>query len=220
MTTREIFFISGSPPCWSVMLAMAVKGLDYLPRRLDNAKREQKAPAFLAINPRGNVPVLTDGDTVVCETLAILAYLEASVPSPPLFGATPQETAKIWQAISDCDGNLRDRIGNLSRPMFRGKAAAAAEEIGGAIPAVRDEIARLEEILSNSAWIAGDSLSAADLMIFPLVMQLMRAAGREDAVPLNLRVYPLEEFYPNVASWVRRIEQLPGYDGAYPPHWK
>lgn len=220
MTTREIFFISGSPPCWSIMLAMAVKGLSYQPRRLDNAKREQKSPAFLAINPRGNVPVLTDGETVVCETIAILAYLEASTPSPPLLGTTPRETARIWQAVSDCDGNLRERVGNLSRPLFRGKASDAAEDIKGAMPAVRDEVARLETILSNSPWLAGDSLSAADLMVYPVVMQLMRAAGREDAVPLDLGVYPLGDFCPNLASWARRIESIPGYDDAYPPHWK
>lgn len=220
MTAREIYFISGSPPCWSIMLAMAVKGLDYTPRRLDNAKREQKSPAFLAINPRGNVPVLVEGDTVVCETLAVLAYLDASVPSPPLLGTTPLETARIWQAISDCDGNLRDRVGNLSRPLFRGKAAEATDDIVGAMPAMHAEIARLENILSGNPWLAGDSLSAADLMVYPVVMQLMRAAGREDVVPLKLDVHPLEDFYPNVSSWTRRIADIPGYDSAYPPHWK
>jgi len=56
MTQSELYFISGSPPCWSVMLAMEIKGLDYTPRRLDNSKGEQKSDVFLAINPRGHVP--------------------------------------------------------------------------------------------------------------------------------------------------------------------
>lgn len=202
------------------MLAMAVKELNYQPRRLDNAKREQKAPAFLAVNPRGNVPVLTENGAIICETLAILAYLEASKPAPALFGGTPLETARIWQAISDCDGNLRERIGNLSRPLFRGRAAEAADDITGAMPAIRDEVGRLENKLSDTPWLAGDTLSAADLMVYPVVMQLMRAAGREDAAPLHLDLYPLDEYYPNLAGWARRIEELPGYDDAYPPHWK
>ena len=95
MTEREIYFISGSPPCWSVMLALEVKGLAYTPQRLDNATREQKSPEYLAINSRGQVPVLIEDDVTVCETLAVLAYLEAATPKPPLFvqlvtvGSTP-----------------------------------------------------------------------------------------------------------------------------------
>lgn len=220
MTQREIYFISGSPPCWSVMLAMAVKGLDYRPRRLDNAKREQKSRDFLAVNPRGNVPVLVDDGITVCETLAIFAYLDAAHPAPPLFGTTPLETARIWQAICDCDGNMRDRVGNLSRPLFRGRAAEAATEITDAMSAVHGEMALLETRLSAAMWLANDGLSAADLLVYPVIMQLQRAAGRDDAAPLNLGIAPLEDHYPHLASWAGRIEDLPGYDAAYPPHWK
>jgi glutathione S-transferase len=220
MTQREIYFISGSPPCWSVMLAMGVKGLDFEPRRLDNAKREQKSPDFLAVNPRGNVPVLTEGDTVVCETLAILAYLEAATPAPPLFGTAPLETARIWQTICDCDAHLRERINNVSRPLFRGSAAEVTEEITAAMPAVRTEVEGLDAILAATPFLAGETLSAADLIVYPVVQQLLRAAGREDVAALNLDVYPLGDFYPHVDAWARRIEDLPGYDTAYPPHWK
>ena len=220
MTVREIYFISGSPPCWTVMLAMGVKGLDYTPRRLDNAKREQKSPDFLAINPRGNVPVLTDGDVVVCQTLAVLAYIDATAPAPPLFGASAIETARIWQAIGDCDSHLRDRVGNISRALFRGKAADVAEEITGAMPAVRDEVARLDTVLSTQVYLAGDALSAADLIVYPVVQQLLRAVAREDARPLDLGVYPLRDHYAHLDAWAQRIEALPGYDDAYPPHWK
>jgi len=72
MSKRELYFISGSPPCWTVMLALEVKGWNYRPRRLDNSKREQNTSAFLTVNPRGQVPVLIDSDLTVCETTAIL----------------------------------------------------------------------------------------------------------------------------------------------------
>lgn len=80
MAKIECYFISGSPPCWSIMLALAAKGLSYEPRRLDNSKREHKSEAFLAINPRGRVPVLADAGITVRETNAILAYLEVAYP--------------------------------------------------------------------------------------------------------------------------------------------
>ena len=217
---RELYFISGSPPCWSVMLALEVKGLAYTPRRLDNAKREQKSAEYLAINPRGQVPVLVESDVTICETLAILSYLEAATPTPALFGSLPVETARIWQAIFDCDGNLREPVGQISRPSFRGKAIEAAEQIKEAAETVRDELALYETALSENEWLAGNSLSAADLIVFPVIMQLLRAVGREDAAPLELAIYPLADHFLNLASWVSRIEALPGYDNAYPPHWK
>ncbi|MBG04062.1 MAG: glutathione S-transferase [Rhodospirillaceae bacterium] len=220
MTDRALYFISGSPPCWSVMLALEVKGLSYTPQRLDNQKREQKSPEYLAINARGQVPTLVEGDTVVCETLAVLAYLDAAYPAPALFGRNPDETARIWQAISVCDGNLRGPVGDISRPLFRGKSVEFAEQIKSASDKVRSELDLLEAQLSETQWLAGDAVSAADLMVFPVVMQLARAVAREAALPLDLALYPYREHFPRIDAWCDRIEALPGFERAYPPHWK
>ncbi len=220
MTQRYLYFISGSPPCWTVMLALEVKGLAYRQKRLDNAKREQKSPEFLKINPRGQVPVLTQGDLIVCETLAILSYLDATYPAPPLFGETPEETARIWQAICECDGNLREPIGDISRPLFRGKGQEFAEQITEAAAIVRNELTLLEARLLSQSWLAGETLSAADLITFPVLMQLSRASAREEAAPLGLAIHPLSEHFPNLDEWRKRVEALQGFHNAYPPHWK
>mgnify|MGYP002821528653 CR=1 FL=1 len=72
MSARELYFISGSPPCWSVMLALAVKGLGYTRRRLSTSAGDQKTPEYRKINPRGHVPVLVDDDTVEKVVAAIV----------------------------------------------------------------------------------------------------------------------------------------------------
>ena len=220
MTHCDLHFISGSPPCWTVMLALEVKGLGYRQKRLDNAKREQKSPEFLKINPRGQVPVLTNGSVTVCETLAVLSYIDAIRPDPPLFGASPEETACVWQVICECDGNLRGPVGDISRPLFRGKADEFEEQISKAAGHVREELVLLDKRVSSQPWLAGEKQSAADLIVFPVVMQLCRAAAREEAVPLELSVYPLSKYFPNLDAWSKRIEALDGFDNAYPPHWK
>ena len=51
---------------------------------IDLEKREQKAPAALAINPMGKIPAIMHGDTVVTETAAICAYLADAFPSARL----------------------------------------------------------------------------------------------------------------------------------------
>lgn len=220
MTQTELYFISGSPPCWSVMLALEVKGVGYEPRRLDNVKREQKSPDYLKISPRGQVPVLIDGGTTVCETLAVLSYLDAAYPEPRLFGTDPGDTARIWQAICECDGNLRDSVGEISRPLFRGKGREFTDQITDAAAKVRNELALIEASLSKAPWIAGDNLSTADLVVYPVMMQLERAAAREEEAELELAIYPFGENFPNIDVWRREIEKLPGYQNAYPPHWK
>ena len=220
MSGRDLYIISGSPPCWTVMLALEVKGLPYCLRRLDNAKREQKSAEYLAVNPRGQVPTLVDGSSTVAETLAILAYVDAAVPAPPLFGTSPESTARIWQTICECDGNLRHQVGDISRPLFRGRGAEFAEQITAAAENVRGELALLESRLGESDWVSGAMLSAADLTVFPVLMQLARAAGRDEAEALELGVYPFDQHYPRLAEWCGRIEALPGYENAYPPHWK
>lgn len=220
MSDLQLYFISGSPPCWTVMLALAAKGLDYTPMRLDNAKREQKSPEYLAINPRGHVPVIVDGDVTVAETLAVLNYIDRIAPEPPLFGTDAAETGRVWQMISECDAHLRERVTDISRPLFRGKSAEFADQISAAGDAVRQELAVLEAKLETGNWLAGDRLSAADLTVYPVVMQLGRALSRDEASAFDLGLHPLETAFPALAAWRDRIEALPGYDTAYPPHWK
>ena len=220
MSGYELFWISGSPPCWRVMLAMEVKGLDYVSTRFDNAKGEQKNPDFLKINPKGHVPVLKSGATVVCESLAILAYLEKAHPEPALLGETAAQTGAIWQQILAFDAATPDPIRAITRPVFRGKTQEQVDSIREAAEKLRPHITELDERLRDAPFLAGTSLSAADVAIYPALMQLMRAAGRDEALALNLNLAPVAEHFPAIASWCGRIAGLPGYERAYPPHWK
>jgi len=56
--------------------------------------------------------------------------------------------------------------------------------------------------------------------VFPFLQLLLRAASKEAAEPLHLRLLPLAQSFPNVAKWVQRIEALPNYERTYPPHWR
>src|SRR6188768_1777793 len=77
----DVYWGSGSPFSWRVLLALEHKGLAYNSHLLHLGMQEHKAPHMLAINPRGRVPVLKDGDYVVFESLAVLYYLERKYPA-------------------------------------------------------------------------------------------------------------------------------------------
>lgn len=218
--TIEIFWFSGSPFAWRALLAAELKRVPYASRLIQASAGDHRKLEFVAMNPRSKVPVLRDGDFVVTESLAILAYLDRRFPEPPLFGRTAEETARIWRLALDFDNHAHAHFTNLVLPIFFDEVATKREQVDRAADAVRRELATLELRLVGHPWLAGGALSAADIAVYPFVEALLRAVGKPAAKTANLRILPFEQTYPALAAWRQRIVALPGYDGAYPPHWR
>ena len=216
----ELYWGSGSPFAWRVMLTLEVKGLDYESKLLEFSKGENKSPEYLKLNPRGKVPTLKDGGFVVYESLAIMTYLDCKYTEPRLFGKTPEQTGLIWRMISECESYLVSAGDKVVRPVFFGKGLDKVDEIQQAAQTIRQELTTVDEQLAHSNWLVGEQISAADIGVFPLVQLLLRAASKEAAQPLNLGLLPLARTFPNTARWVERIEALPNYQRTYPPHWR
>ncbi len=215
----ELYWGSGSPFAWRVMLTLEVKGLAYESKLLEFSKGEHKSPAYLQLNPRGKVPTLKDGGFIIYESLAIMSYLDRKYPEPPLFGRTPEETGLIWRALAECESYLVPAGDKVVRPIFFGKGLDNLEEIQQAAETLRHELMLIDERLAGLRWLVGENISAADIGVFPLVQLLLRAASKEAAQPLHLGLLPLAQNFPSVARWVQRIEALPNYQRTYPPHW-
>ncbi|HZH82349.1 MAG TPA: glutathione S-transferase family protein [Phototrophicaceae bacterium] len=216
----ELYWGSGSPFAWRVMLTLEVKRLPYESKLLEFSKQEHKTPAYLQLNPRGKVPTLKDGDFVLYESIAIMAYLDRKYPTPPIFGTTAEQTGLIWRLVLECESYLLSAGDKVVRPLFFGKGLENVNEIQTAAELIRRELKIVDERLADSNWLVGGEISAADIAIFPLVQLLLRAAGKEAARPLDLGLAPLSQTFPNIARWVRRIEELPNYQRTYPPHWR
>jgi glutathione S-transferase len=165
--------------------------------------------------------VLRHGDYTLYESVAILTYIDRRFPEVPLFGRTPEETGLVWRATSEFFAYVEPPLlDGVVRPIFRGAPADAHAGIDARIKEVHAELEGYDKKLAAGAWLVGDALSAADIVLFPAVMGLLRAATRPAAETLNLGVLPLEERYPALGAWRARIEALPGYDETYPPHWR
>jgi glutathione S-transferase len=216
----EVFWVSGSPYAWRVLLSLELKKLPYESRLLEFSKGDTKTPDYLALNPRGKVPTLRHGDVTVRESLAILAYLERAYPQPAIFGETAAETSRVWQAIAEFDSYLGGPLPRVVRPLFFGEAAEKADDIRAAAKAVHEEFAVLDRTLAGSRWLAGSMVSAADIAVYPFLKLLLRVAARDEAKPLDLGFLPFETRYPNLAGWMKGVETIPGYARTCPPHWK
>jgi glutathione S-transferase len=216
----EVFWGSGSPFAWRVLLALEFKRLPYVGHLLQFSKQEHKSPHMLALNPRGRVPVLKDGDYVCFESLAILYYLERKYPQPPILGRTAEEAGTIMRVICEYQAYIEPNVTKIARAIFFEKADLGADEITAAMHAVASEARTIEARLSKSDWIVGDSYSAVDMVIFPGIQLLKRALEKPQAAALSSRFMPLEVNYPALGRWLARVAAQPGYERTYPPHWR
>jgi glutathione S-transferase len=218
----EVFWGSGSPFAWRVLLALEHKRLPYVAHLLQFSKQEHKSPQMLALNPRGRVPVLKDGDYVCFESLAILYYLDQKYPTPPIFGRTPEEAGTIMRVICEYSAYIEPHVTQIARAIFfeQQQADLGADEITAAMHAVASEARTIEGRLSKSDWIVGDAYSAVDMVIFPGIQLLKRALEKPQAAALSSRFMPVEVNYPALGRWLARVAAQPGYERTYPPHWR
>lgn len=159
---------------------IAEKGLEIETREISIAKGEQLSEAFRAVNPRATIPVLvTDEGTVLTENLGIAAYLEARFPEPPLMGRTPDEAGAVlmWNAIVEQQGGqpIAETLRN-THPAFKDRAIPGAENYAQIPELAQRGIDRvgaffglLETRLQDSAFLAGDDFSLADITAFVFV---------------------------------------------------
>jgi glutathione S-transferase len=216
----DVYWGSGSPYSWRVLLALEHKRLPYRSHQLQFSKQEHQSPQMLAMNPRGRLPVLKDGDYVVFESIAVLYYLDRKYPEGPLFGRSPEEGGVIMRVIEEFQAYTEEQLMKICRGLLTGYADPHSDAITEAMHVVAREARTIEMRLSKGDWIVGDGYSAIDMVIFPAIQLLRRALERPGAADLARRFLPLEANYPALGRWLARIEALPGYERTYPPHWR
>ena len=225
----ELFWISGSPFAWRVQLALAIHNVDYVSHLLDASQGELKQAEYLALNPRGKVPLLKHGELLVRESVAILVYLDSLNPEWQLFGATSQEKAIIWQQVCEVENIIVPYLRQFIRPIFFGGLEDKKHEVIEAARQLNDEFTLLNGVLADRDWLAGDlassealrdHLSAADIVTYPMLKFIERAASKEQVKELNLDLLPFAEKYPKLGQWLQKIETIPRVRDTYPPHWR
>ncbi len=86
-----------SSTSFRVRIALALKSIPYEVVPVDLRARQHRTPEQLTLNPSAGVPVLTDGDLVLSQSLAIIEYLDARHPQPRLLPEDPVERARVME---------------------------------------------------------------------------------------------------------------------------
>lgn len=99
----ELYHAEPSANSMKPMLCLKEKGIEFVSRYIDFRKFEQHDPAFVKINPNGQVPVLVHDGNVITESTVINEYLEDVFPEVPLRPADPYLRAQMrtWTKFVD-----------------------------------------------------------------------------------------------------------------------
>lgn len=163
---RLLYHLPLSPYSRKVRLALAEKGL---PFELKVEKVWERRPEFLALNPAAQVPVLVeDTGLAVADSGAICEYLDEAYPDQPLLGRSLAERAECRRIVAWFDGKFaREVDDNLLFEKLMKRLLGRGEPEGGAIRAgftnLRHHLAYLGWIAEHRKWLAGETLTLADL---------------------------------------------------------
>lgn len=177
-----------------VRLFLELLGLPYEMKLINMAAGENRRPEFLAKNPFGQVPVIEDGSRVLCDSNAILVYLAKTYGDTSWLPEDAQGAAAVQRWFSLAAG-----------PIAYGPAAARLASVFGArldVQAAQAIAAKLFDLiepeLASKPFAIGNHPTIADIAAYSYI-----AHAPEGGVSLAP--------YPNLRSWLRRIEALPGF---------
>ena len=171
----RLYYYPGNASLTPHMLLEEI-GAPFELERVDRANAAHKAPAYLRLNPNGQIPVLVDGDLVLYETVAICLHLTDTHPEA---GLAPRvgtaERAHFYKWLVWCTNTLQAMLMHYfygDRLVDDGDAAAAAQVKRHAERRIGPMLEQLDAELASHGedWLLGPTYTAAD----PFVLMLCR----------------------------------------------
>jgi len=146
---------------------LQVSGLAFEPLMVKLHKGEQHGDAYKAINPRGQVPVLLDGDQVITQILAIVLYLDQKFPEQHFLPKEPVARAHAIETLAWMNNTVHPTFTHIFMP----QKFSDHTEVQAALKVFNTQLYRglLAELdalvkisLATQAWLSGDRLGPLD----------------------------------------------------------
>jgi len=179
------------------------KKIPYEGTRINFDKGDNKNPEYLALNPRGKVPVLQNGPDTLYESSAILLYLESKFPTINLLPAANYPTVLTRFMEGDYLPNAAAKYFALDTKI------ATPEQIKEAFKPIGQELDRWEKylVLSQGPFLFGGNITIADIAIFPILALYVR---------LGL---DLQKRFPKLNAFYEAMISRESVKKTWPPHW-
>ena len=189
-----------SASCYKIRLLLSLLQIDHQRIAIDFFPGyEHRKPAFRALNPLGQLPVLVDGELVLRDAQAILAYLATAYD--PGGRWLPQEPAAFGQVMmwlfftaSELSAATAARLHDMLD--FPADAEAVKTAARKAFRIMDDHMTRRE--FEGAEWFVGDHPTLADLVLFPSIA-LSRDFGQE------------HDEFAALRRWMRRLRAIDNF---------
>lgn len=175
-----------------VRIALGLLGLGVDERT--PAGGEHKRSPFIDLNPLGQVPVLVDGEIVLRDSQAILAYLAAAYRPGVWDGQSPGEKGRIAQWLSFAANEIHHGPNALRKIVQFG----AALDREAAIALTNRVLTVMEAHLASRTWLECGRLTLADLACAPYLA--LSVQGGVDLAP-----------FPAIRTWLNQLSAQPGF---------
>lgn len=187
----DFYYLPGSAPCRSVLMAAKAVGVELNLKRLNLMSGEQMKPEFLKINPQHSIPTLDDNGFALWESRAILGYLvDQYGDDDSLYPKDVKKRAVVNQRLYFDMGTLYQRFADYYYPQIWQKAPADPEKL----KKMEEGLGFLNTFLEGETYVAGNKMTIADLSILATISTY------------ELAGYDLKEF-PNIEKWYSHISK-------------
>lgn len=193
--------LTRSGNCYKIRLLLSLLEVPYERVPMDTQSGANRRPEFLALNPRGQVPVLVDEGTAIWDSTAILVYLGRRYGGTSWLPLDPVPLAKVtqWLALEQNEG--RYGVGRARAIMLKNPSVfARTGRLEECHALAQVALGVLEQQLARSPWLVAevDHPTIADIACYPYTA--MAPEGGIDLAP-----------FPAIRTWIERIQQLPRY---------
>jgi glutathione S-transferase len=186
-----------------VRIALIEKNIPAEIVEVDMVNRAHRSPAYLALNPYGRVPTLEEDGFVLYESTAILEYIEATRPDPPLVPADARGRALVSMHTKLCDLQLTRQTTTIVFPKrFLPQERWNVQAMDQAKKEIEKHLEILERQLQGKEYLVGNRYTLVEVCYTPFV-----------------EFFPLMEITPPpaVAAWTARMLARPSAQQTKPP---
>lgn len=169
--------------------------LEYERITVDLKKKESKTNEIISLNPRGEIPILVDGERIIWDSQAILVYLAKEYGGHNWLPKNPMSMSLIMQWLAVSGQELLYGLARARRMLVLGAPGNFSEAQNWG----RSGLELLNNQLEGKNWLAAEHPTIADIACYPYV-KLAPEAGLNT---LGCK--------SNILRWLKNIEALDGY---------
>ena len=206
MDKIQIVGVPQSNYVWVVRMACEEKSVPY-----DIVPVRPHTPDIDALHPLGKIPGMRHGDVALCESKAIVTYIDKTFPGPKLIPEDARGAAEVEQWVSLVNTSIDPcLVRTYLLSYFFPKTPDGSPDraaIDGVLPTMRRQIDLLDKAVAKTGYLAAGAFTLADINLMPILYYVQRCPEGGEMV----------KGAQNLAGYYARHAQRPSFKASTPP---